>query len=358
MDPLIVLVTGDPSMISQCRQARTGTFRLNGRVIALALGLLLCPMSTLRAATETLPTLGTDAESIAQYDGTVEDAGRPLRWNMNYMKYDQAPNIKMFDALVQRGVTHIVVTIGLNHSLVEVESGMLDSDLQKIAVQLYQWQRANPQAQIIVRPFHEMNGDWYPWGFKNEHNGNRVTQFNPAWKHVRSVMRSRFPGLPFMWCANVNQGNHFMSFYPGNDQVEYLGFDGYNHSTSQGGWQNMEKIFHDSMVALRQTPGIDPRKPLVIGETATTEPNAAAAAAGHSKTEWFGRSYGNMGWWLHSEAPKFGVTTVLYFNYPDLYTGKPLPPSAYKNDYLIHDPKLPSADESRIAFRASVRDLP
>jgi hypothetical protein len=30
----------------------------------------------------------------------------------------------------------------------------------------------------------------------------------------------------------------------------------------------------------------------------------------------------------------------------------------YKNDYLIHDPKLPNADESRAVFRASVQDLP
>jgi len=264
----------------------------------------------------------------------------------------------LFDSLAKKGVTHIVVTVGLENSLKDIESGKLDSDLKNLSAEMSQWQRNNSQVQLIVRPFHEMNGDWYPWGFKNGHNGNSISQFNPAWRHVRSVMRSGFPDLPFMWCANVGQDDNFIAYYPGNDQVEYLAFDGYNHSTSQGGWKTMDEIFHKSLVALRAIPAIDRRKPLVIAETATTEPNAAAAASGHSKAEWFGPSHGNMGWWLHNEAPKFGVSTVLYFNYPDLYTGKELSPEAYKNDYLIYDPKLPNAPESQAAFRASVRDLP
>jgi hypothetical protein len=335
-------------------------FRPGFRVLCpITVALLCCLAPLLATATDnTLPTLGTDAESIKQYDATVEDAGHPLRWNLNFMKYNQSLNTKLFDNLVQRGVTHIIVTVGLENSLAVIKSGKLDDDLKQLASAMYQWHQANPQVQLIVRPFHEMNGDWYPWGFKNGHNGNTVAQFNPAWRHVRNVMRVRFPDLPFMWCANVNQDDHFIRYYPGNDQVEYLSFDGYNHSTSQGGWVSMEKIFHDSLVTLRSTPGIDPRKPLVIGETATTEPNTQAAAAGHSKAEWFGTTYGNMGWWLHNEAPKFGVTTVLYFNYPDLYTGKALSPGAYKNDYLIYDPQLQSAGKSRSAFRASVRDLP
>jgi hypothetical protein len=334
-------------------------FRPVFRVLCPLAVAITCGLSPLHAAdNHNLPTIGTDAESIRQYDATVEDAGHPLSWNLNYMKYNQSLNTKMFDSLVQRGITHIVVTVGLENSLSAIKNGKLDDDLKQLAGEMAQWHKANPQVQLIVRPFHEMNGDWYPWGFKNGHNGNSVAQFNPAWRHVRNVMRVRFPDLAFMWCANVNQGNNFIDFYPGNDQVEYLSLDGYNHSSTRGGWVSMEKIFHDALAVLRSTPGIDRNKPLVIGETATTEPNAQAAAAGHSKAEWFGNTYGNMGWWLHNEAPKFGVTAVLYFNYPDLYTGKPLPPQAYKNDYLIYDPQLSNAAASRTAFRATVHGLP
>ena len=335
-----------------------GKFRLGLNVmVPLAVAMSCCVPLLPAAAAGTLPVLGTDAESLRQYDATVDDAARPLHWNLNFMKYDQSLNTKMFDGLVQRGVTHIVVTVGLENSLADIASGKLDGDLKKLSAAMFQWQQTNPRVQLIVRPFHEMNGDWYPWGFKNGHNGNSIAEFNPAWRHVRAVMRGGFPELAFMWCANVHQGDNFAAFYPGNDQVEYLSVDGYNHSTSHGGWTTMQQIFHDSLVALRATPGIDRNKPLVIAETATTEPDAAAAAAGHSKAEWFGPSHGNMGWWLHDEAPRLGVSTVLYFNYPDLYTGKPPSPEAYRNDYLIFDPQLPNAPESRATFRASVRDL-
>ena len=336
-----------------------GNSRAGSRILSpMILAISACMTPFLAHAAETPPVLGTDAESIKQYDATLDAAGRPLRWNLNFMKYNQSPNTKLFDNLAQRGVTHIVVTIGLENSLADIAGGKLDNDLQKLSAQLLLWQKANPQIQLIVRPFHEMNGDWYPWGFKNGHNGNSVSQFNPAWRHVRGVMRSGFPELAFMWCANVNQDDHFLPYYPGNDQVEYLSVDGYNHSTSQGGWKTMQQIFNQSLLVLRSTPGIDPSKPLVIAETATTEPDAKSAASGHSKAEWFGNSNGNMGWWLHNEAPRFGVSTVLYFDYPDLYTGKKIPPEGYKNDYLIYDPDLPNNAESRAAFRASVHDLP
>lgn len=324
----------------------------------LLIAAFCCMRPFIADAAGKLPVLGTDAEDIKQYDATAEDAGRPLRWNQSYMKYNQSLNTKLFDSLVQRGVTHIAITIGLQSNLADIAGGKLDGDLQKLSSQMLQWQQANPNVQLIVRPFHEMNGDWYPWGFKKGHNGNSISQFNPAWKHVRSVMRSRFAGLSFMWCPGVNQDDNFAAYYPGNDQVEYLCFDGYNHSTSSGGWKTMQEIFHKSLIALRSTRGIDPQKPLVIGETATTEPDAGSAASGHSKAEWFGNSYGNMGWWLHNEASKFGVSTVLYFDYPDLFTGKKIPPESAKNNYLIYDADLPSASRSRAAFRASVRDLP
>jgi hypothetical protein len=305
-----------------------------------------------------LPVLGTDAESISQYDATVEDAGRPLHWNLNFMKYNKPLNTTLLNNLAARDVTHIVVTLELQDKLADIANGTLDTDLKAASDQMSLWHQAHPNIQMIVRPFHEMNGSWYPWGFEGGHNGNSVSQFVPAWKHVRRVMRDEFPELAFMWCPNIlfYSDDDYSLYYPGNDQAEYLGLDGYNHSSSQGTWTTIQNVFQKSLIAIRSIPGIDPNKPLVIAETGTTEPDANSAAAGHSKAEWFSNSYGNMGWWLHNEAPQFGVAAVLYFDYPDLYTGKRS--ITDKNDYLIHDKSLPNAFESRAAFRESVFDLP
>lgn len=76
------------------------------------------------------------------------------------MKYNQSLNTKLFDGLVQRRITHIVVNVGLEKSLSVIKSSKLDDDLKQLASAMFQWQQANPQVQLIARPFHEMNGNW------------------------------------------------------------------------------------------------------------------------------------------------------------------------------------------------------
>jgi beta-mannanase len=325
---------------------------MTNKRILIIFAALVTLSSTVRASQ--VPAIGTAAEAIQQFDATSRDMGLSLKWNQSYMKDDQSINQSMFDALTSssRNVTHIIVTFQIQSSLSGVIHGDRDANLVRVAKELAAWQHDHPGVTVIVRPFHEMNGDWYPWGFGNNHNGNTPAQLVPAWKHVRSVMRHEFPSLAFMWCPNVLLGKEkdFASYFPGEDQVEYLGLDGYNHSTSVGGWKSLQEIFDDSLVAIRK---VDKHTPLVIAETATTEPNAQAAAQGHTKAEWFG----NLGWWMHNEAPKFNIVTIIYFNYPDIYLGKPVPPEKYKNDYLIYDPSLPSAAESRDVFRKRVSDL-
>lgn len=299
-----------------------------------------------------LPIIGTDMENPEAYDATVKDAGRPLTWDLRYIDDSYASLSKEgMDGLAapRRGLSAIVVTLQIQASLTNIIAGGRDSKLQEIARQMADWQKAHPAVTLIVRPFHEMNGDWYPWGFKNNHNGNQVAQFTPAWKHVREVMRKESPALPFMWCPNTLMGKNDnpAAYYPGNDQTEYLCLDGYNFSSVFGGWMPIGKVFDNSLAAIRSIPGIDTTKPVVIGETGTTEPDAPSAAKGHSKAEWFT----DMGNWLHNEAPRWGVTAVLYFNYDKPMGNKPC-------NFRIYDPALPTGSASRDAFRKAVADLP
>lgn len=299
-----------------------------------------------------LPYLGVDTENPIAYDAMVKDSGRPLKWVLRYLDDTYASLSKEgMDNLVlpPRNISVMIVTLQIQANLADIAAGKRDDNLKKIAQEMADWQKAHPYVQLMIRPFHEMNGDWYPWGFKDGHNGNSVAQFTPAWKHVRSVMRNEFPALPFMWCPNVMLGkdDKFASYYPGNDQVELLCLDGYNHSSAYSGWKTMGKIFDKSLKALRAMPGVDASKPIVIAETGTTEPDAASAAKGHSKAEWFD----GMGVWLHKEAPTYGVIAVLYFNYNKKLGDKPV-------DYLVYDPLIATGTASRDAFRKAVHDLP
>lgn len=302
---------------------------------------------------QAMPAIGTCASSVDQYDATVQAAGRPLKWNLRYGDDTYALNTAALDDLAGRGVQWVVVTLQVQSTLVDIANGGRDGKLQGIARQLKLWQDAHPSVTLIVRPLHEMNGDWYAWGFKGGHNGNSAPQFNAAWLRVRKVLRQEFPTLPFMWCPNVLMGaaDDYAAYYPGDDQVEYLGLDGYNHSTSGGGWQTITQVFERSLAAIRSMPGSNPAKPLVIAETATTEPDAPSALKGHTKAEWFGNTQGNLGWWLVNVARTYGVTAVLYFDYKKLLNGS-------TNDYLIFDSTIASAVASRDAFRQAIASLP
>ena len=80
------------------------------------------------------------------------------------------------------------------------------------------------------------------------------------------------------WCPDVtdtNNGNAMtMSYYPGDDYVDWTGVDGYNWGSTNGGWQTFKQVFQ-KIYPLLAAKG----KPILIGEMASAE-------AGGDKAQW------------------------------------------------------------------------
>jgi hypothetical protein len=89
---------------------------------------------------------------------------------------------------------------------------------------------------FLLRFAHEMNGQWFPWavGRPNAPNSgyagepNTVANFIEAWRHVHSVVRqvNGIADARFVYCPIGNRATQRL-FYPGDDYVDYLGFDLY-----------------------------------------------------------------------------------------------------------------------------------
>lgn len=89
--------------------------------------------------------------------------------------------------------------------------------------------------KCIIRVGWEFTGDWYPWrvydGMQNDyirHWQNLVTQFKNEQQRLQPTATSRFK-----FCWNPTSGwlkFNPMSFYPGNDYVDYIGLDVYDVS--------------------------------------------------------------------------------------------------------------------------------
>jgi len=99
---------------------------------------------------------------------------------------------------------------------------------------------------VMLAPFHEMNGNWSPWGATL--NNNTPAKFISAWKHIHDLFAG-VTNVKFALVYNNDSvpnitGNQKNDYYPGDAYVDYVGVDGFNFGTP---WQSFKTIFDSSL---------------------------------------------------------------------------------------------------------------
>jgi Glycosyl hydrolase family 26 len=159
-------------------------------------------------------------------------------------------------------------------SLSQIISGTHDAYIQQWATAASNW--GHP---FFLRFNYEMNGDWFPWS--EVYNGNSPGQYVQAWRHVHDIFTQvGANNVTWVWCPNIEliDSIPLEGLYPGDAYVDWTCIDGYNWGPEPnhgGRWWNFYDIFkptYDHILA------IAPDKPLMIGETASTELNGSKAA--------------------------------------------------------------------------------
>jgi hypothetical protein len=137
--------------------------------------------------------------------------------------------------------------------------------------------------QVFLRWGWEMNGDWFDWsGAANNDPGltNGPAKYVAAWRHIHDIFRARgTTDAVWVWCPN-NQNvpkapwNRRTSYYPGDDYVDWIAFDGYNWGTTQSwsSWRGFRPLFRIPYTTFA------PRKPIMIAETSSAEQGGDKAA--------------------------------------------------------------------------------
>jgi endoglucanase len=155
---------------------------------------------------------------------------------------------------------------------------------------------------VLLRFGHEMNGDWYPWsGVKNgggTMNGygspdlpDGPERYVGAYRYIHDhFIKNGVDNVLWVWCVNapfevmersLGSWNNAAAYYPGDDYVDWLYFDGYNWGSSAFGqqfnakWTSFDEIFGSSYAELQ---AINSEKPIIIGEFASTEEGGDKAA--------------------------------------------------------------------------------
>lgn len=136
--------------------------------------------------------------------------------------------------------------------------------------------------EIYLRPMHEMNGDWYPWGATV--NGNTPARYVAAWRRMHDIFVDRgATNVRWVWCPLPysiphTPANALERYYPGADYVDVLSLDGYNWGSLRpeyGGWQSFSQIFKGAYERLAK---LGPQ-PIWIAEVGTV-------SNGGDKAEW------------------------------------------------------------------------
>jgi beta-mannanase len=161
-----------------------------------------------------------------------------------------------------------------DYSLEKILSGAYDDYVRY-------WARCLSQVTqpVFLRPMHEMNGNWYPWG--GMVNGNNPALFKGAWKRLRRLFREeKATNVLWVWCPFAysvpnTPENSMERYFPGKSEVDWLALDVYNHSSQGSCWQSFSRIFE---APYRRLCALAPDKPVMIAEIGCAEEGGDKAA--------------------------------------------------------------------------------
>jgi hypothetical protein len=141
---------------------------------------------------------------------------------------------------------------------------------------------------VIMRVMHEFEGDWYPWSLIE--NGQDPQKYITAYRRVVDLVRGQgATNVKWMWCVNSDPApyrayNWIVSCYPGDDYVDMVATDIYNHpDLGVPDWKSFRFTGIESYYYLNK---YFPHKPLYICEVGCRERYDSEPSESQTKAEW------------------------------------------------------------------------
>lgn len=184
---------------------------------------------------------------------------------------------------------------------------------------------------VVLRPFHESNGNWYDWTPGSGRGYVRdATQWKEAWRHVVRIARTvaNSSRVKFYWCMNGNDagGPSMESLWPGAEWVDIIGVDAYAWGGSGGG--SFDQVHAD---AYRRITALHPTAEYWVGETGLDNQNGTP--------EWYRGAY---------RSQQFSrMTTVCWFHTNNFVL------DGDQASLAVHRAELPRAPQYAGRFPAS-----
>ena len=123
---------------------------------------------------------------------------------------------------------------------------------------------------VILIPFEEMNGNWYPWSVIK--NGNNIASHIASYRYLRKFFDG-VTNVKFGWTVNSlsepGASATLTDYYPGDQYVDIIGVNGFNFGSP---WMSFSQIFDASLMQLETI-----NKPIMIFSTSCAPDSKKAA---------------------------------------------------------------------------------
>ena len=179
-----------------------------------------------------------------------------------YPQFGQDFDASAACAIVKEGAVPVLQWDPENVSLASITAGKHDHYLRTFADAVKRF-----GDRIVLSFGHEMNGNWYSWGY--QHTASSV--FVAAWRHIVNVFRAvGASNVTWLWTVNVineSRAGRIPSpapWWPGAAYVNWVGIDGYYYRPS---WLFVS-LFGPTIAAVRALTG----DPILIAETGASPP--------------------------------------------------------------------------------------
>jgi mannan endo-1,4-beta-mannosidase len=201
--------------------------------------------------------------SYAPVDRFAQAIGRQPNIVSYYSAWLEPFQASFATTAARHGAVPLVQINPVDISLTAIASGSYDGYLSDYAAAVRSYRRP-----VILSFGHEMNGQWYSWGYRHA----SPAAFVAAWRHIVTLFRILGVGnVTWLWTINVINRQHDSipdpaPWWPGDSYVTWVGIDGYYHRAS---WKFIP-LFGPTIAAVRALT----EAPILIAET------GAAADAG------------------------------------------------------------------------------
>ncbi|NTU71465.1 MAG: hypothetical protein HGB10_06565 [Coriobacteriia bacterium] len=155
---------------------------------------------------------------------------------------------------------------------------------------------------IMLRPMHEMNGTWYPWG--GTVNGNTPAKYRETWRYLHGIFAQEgATNVTWVWTPNHvsvpnTSANGYDAFYPGDAYVDWTGVSAFNWRNSiypRG--RTFDQLFTKPLAYFSTK-----HKPVVIPEIGCT------TGTGINKPKWIYDSF------MHAASRHHQVKAIVYYD--------------------------------------------